>query len=123
MKKLIVPAIILIAVIAAFAVNETIFSKANVEPYPTFQVTVYQTGGSPTQPYAEVIVENSSGTPVKTGTTDGSGVVSWVWDQPYGNYTVKSWYPARPNDGQSGQTLVSYSGSSTYTSVTLGRNY
>ncbi|MFZ1320043.1 MAG: hypothetical protein WAT71_00660 [Ignavibacteria bacterium] len=122
-KKLFIPAIFIIAIFSALVINNNIFSNTQSNPAPTFQVTVYQTGGSTIQANAEVIVENSNGNTVKSGTTNSSGIVSWSWDQPYGNYTVKAWYPTRPLDGQSAQNTVNYSGSSIYTSVTLGPNY
>ncbi len=60
---------------------------------------------------------------VESGTTGSDGKVGWSWTHAIGHYTVKAWYPAMPNDGQNGQTSVSYSGASVITSVTLGPNY
>lgn len=122
-KKLITSAILIIAIFTALAISNNIFSKANSDPYPTFQVTVYQTNGTTAQSGAEVVVYDSNNNQLLTGTTDGSGVKSWSWTYGYGTYTVKSWYPARPNDGQNVQKTVIYSGASIYTSVILGPNY
>ena len=121
-KKIYVTSAFVIVLITALILNQNIFSNISM-PYPTFQVTVYQTSSTTPQGNAEVIIENSSGSTVKTGTTNGSGIVSWVWDQPNEDYTIKTWYPARPNDQQSAQKTVTYSGASIYTTITLGPVY
>lgn len=121
-KKIYVTSAFVIVLITALILNQNIFSNISM-PYPTFQVTVYQTSSTTPQNLAEVIVENSSGTEVKRGTSDSYGIVSWVWDQPNGNYTIKTWYPARPNDQQTAQKIVTYSGASIYTTITLGPVY
>jgi len=121
-KKIYVTSAFVIVLITALILNQNIFSNISM-PYPTFQVTVYQTSSTTPQNLAEVIVENSSGTEVKRGTSDSYGIVSWVWDQPNGNYTIKTWYPARPNDQQTAQKTVTYSGASIYTTITLGPVY
>lgn len=125
MKKLILTlSVILFVIMTAFVINGNLVSKDNVNTqYPTFQVTVYKTGGSQTQSGVEVVVYDSNNNPIESGTTDGSGVKSWVWTHGYDTYTVKAWYLPRPNDGQNGQTTVVYSGASIYTSITLGPNY
>ncbi|HQY21901.1 MAG TPA: hypothetical protein PK294_12860 [Ignavibacteria bacterium] len=125
MKKIIVIAsFVLIALFTVFAINDNLLSKDTSEnPAPTFEVTVYQTGGSTVQANTEVVVYDANANIVESGTTLSNGKVSWSWNHGYGNYTVKAWYPARPLDGQSAQTIVNYSGSSIYTSVTLGPNY
>lgn len=122
-KKLLIPAILFIAIFTFLSINNNILSNSERNPFPTFQVTVYQTGGTSTQANAEVIVENSNGNTVKSGTTNSSGIASWIWDQPNGNYTIKAWYPDRLLDGQSAQNTVNYSGATIYTSVTMGPNY
>ena len=121
-KKIYVTSAFVIVLITALILNQNIFSNISM-PYPTFQVTVYQTSSTTPQNLAEVIVENSSGTEVKRGTSDSYGIVSWVWDQPNGDYTIKAWYPARPNDQQTVQKTVTYSGASIYTTITLGPVY
>ena len=121
-KKIYVTSAFVIVLITALILNQNIFSNISM-PYPTFQVTVYQTSSTTPQNLAEVIVENSSGTEVKRGTSDSYGIVSWVWDQPNGDYTIKTWYPARPNDQQTVQKTVTYSGASIYTTITLGPVY
>ena len=126
MKKIfLISSVILFVFMTAFVINGNSVSKDNSNtPFPTFQVTVYQTSSTTPQGYAEVIIENSSGATVKTGTTySTTGIVSWVWDQPNGDYTIKTWYPARPNDQQSAQKTVTYSGASIYTTITLGPVY
>ena len=119
-----ISSVILFVFMTAFVFNGNSVSKDNSNtPFPTFQVTVYQTSSTTPQGNAEVIIENSSGSTVKTGTTNCSGIVSWVWDQPNEDYTIKTWYPARPNDQQSAQKTVTYSGASIYTTITLGPVY
>ena len=123
-KMMIISSVILFAIMTAFVINGRSDSGNNTStPLPTFQVTVYQTSSTTPQNLAEVIVENSSGTQVKRGTSDSYGIVSWVWDQPNGDYTIKAWYPARPNDQQTAQKTVTYSGASIYTTITLGPVY
>ena len=124
MKKKIVllSAVLLIAITSAFAINGNLFSNSE-NPLPNFQVTVYQTGGTTTQSGAEIEVYDSSNNPVFSGTTGAGGVYSRPWPGSLGNYTVKAWYPARPNDGQNGQNGFTYSGADIVTSVTLGPNY
>ena len=126
MKKIfLISSVILFVFMTAFMISGRSDSGNNTStPLPTFQVTVYQTASTTPQGYAEVIIENSSGATVKTGTTySTTGIVSWVWDQPNGDYTIKAWYPARPNDQQSAQKTVTYSGASIYTTITLGPVY
>jgi len=124
MKKKIVllSAVLLIAVVSAFAINGNLFSNSG-NPLPNFQVTVYQYGGSSTQMDAEIEVYDSGNNPLFSGTTGTGGIYSRDWPYSLGNYTVKAWYPARPNDGQNGQNGFTYSGASIVTSVTLGPNY
>ena len=87
------------------------------------QVTVYQQYGMGTQAGAEVVVYYENGNPWGNGTTNEVGVVAWAPPPPDGTYTVKAWYPPRPNDGQFGQTTVEVKSSVTATSVTLGPPY
>lgn len=124
MKKKIVllSAVLLIAMASAFAFNGNLFSNSE-NPLPNFEVTVYQTGGTTTQSGAEIEVYDSSNNPLFSGTTGTGGVYSRDWPYSYGNYTVKAWYPPRPNDGQNGQNGFTYSGADIITSVTLGPNY
>ena len=121
-KKIYVTSAFVIVLITALILNQNIFSNISM-PYPTFQVTVYQTSSTTPQANAEVVVYDSNQNIMESGTTDNYGKVTWSWNHSYGTYTVKAWYLARPNDSQNGQTTVSYSGASIYTSVTLGPNY
>lgn len=122
-KKVFVISAFVIALISILVINRNILSNTELVPWPSFKVTVYQTGGTGTQSGAEVVVYDSNNNPVESGTTDINGIKDWVWTHGYGNYTVKSWYLPRPNDGQNGQNTVSYSGASINTSVTLGPVY
>jgi hypothetical protein len=124
MKKKIVlmSAALLIAVASALAINGNLFSNSE-NPLPNFQVTVFQYGGGSTQSNAEIEVVDSNNGWILSGTTGSNGIYSCPWPGSLGNYTVRAWYPARPNDGQNGQTGFSYTGSSIITSVTLGPNY
>lgn len=123
MKKKIVllSAVIIFAIVSAFVLNGNLFS--NQEEVPVFLLTVYQTGGSPTQSGCEVEMYNSSGTRIKTGTTGTGGTCDLSGNWSTDTYTIKTWYPARPNDGQFGQTNQYYSGASVYPTITLGPNY
>lgn len=123
MKKKIVlmSTVLLIAVASALAINGNLFSSQ--EDVPVFLLTVYQTGGSTTQSGVEVEMYNSSGTRVKTGTTGTNGTCDLSGNWSTDTYTIKAWYPARPLDGQYGQTNQYYSGSSAYPNITLGANY
>ena len=115
-----ISSVILFVFMTAFVFNGNSVSKDNSNtPFPTFQVTVYQTGSTTPQAYAEVQIENSNGTLIKNSSTNSSGIVSWAWDQPNGDYTIKTWYPAKPNDQQTAQKTVTYSGASIYTTITL----
>ena len=121
---MIISSVILFAIMTAFVINGNSVSKDNSNtPFPTFQVTVYQTASTTPQGYAEVQIENSNGTLIRNSSTNSSGIVSWAWDQPNGDYTIKVWFPARPNDQQFAQKTVTYSGSSIYTTITLGPVY
>jgi hypothetical protein len=121
-KILVLSAVILIAVASAFAINGNLFSEQ--EDAPVFLLTVYKYGGGSTQNGAEVVMYNSSGGQVASGTTGLNGTYdlsSGSW--PTDTYTIKAWYPPRPNDGQNGQTNQYYDGSSVYPTITLGPNY
>ena len=123
-KMMIISSVILFAIMTAFVINGNSDSGTyTTTPFQTIHVTVYQTASTTPQAYAEVQIENSNGTLIKSCLTNSSGIVSWVWDQPNGDYTIKTWYPARPNDQQSAQQTVTYSGASIYTTITLGPVY
>lgn len=120
-KIVLFAAVILIAIASAFAINGNLFS--NQEEVPTFLLTVYKYGGGSTQSSAEVVMYNSSGGVVLTSSTIGNGTCDLSGNWPTDTYTINTWYPARPNDGQSGQTTQYYNGSSVYPNITLGANY
>ena len=115
-------AVLLIAVASALAINGNLLSNSE-NPLPNFKVTVYQYGGGSTQINAEIEVYDSNNNRLFSGTTGDGGIYSRDWPYSFGNYIVKAWYPARPNDGQNGQNGFTYSGASIVTSVTLGPNY
>ncbi|MBK8982044.1 MAG: hypothetical protein IPM38_06900 [Ignavibacteria bacterium] len=123
MKKKIVllSAVLLIAIASAFAINGNLFSSQ--EEVPEFLLTVYQYGGGSTQSGAEVVMYNSNGFEVKSGTTRSDGKFDLSGNWPTDTYTIKAWYPPRPNDGQNGQTNQYYNGISVYPNITLGPNY
>ncbi len=122
-RKILISSALFIVMITALIINQNIFSKTESLPYPTFQVTVYQTASSTPQANVRVRVYNSSDVQVETAITNSSGIVSWPWTHPTGDYTVKVWYPDQPNDGQNGQRVVTYSGADVITTVTLGPVY
>ena len=123
MKKKIVllSAVLLIAIASAFAINGNLFSSQ--EEVPEFLLTVYQYGGGSTQSGAEVVIYNSSGGIIMTGTTGSYGTCNLSGNHATDTYTIKAWYPPRPYDGQFGQTTQYYSGSSVSPTITLGPNY
>jgi hypothetical protein len=121
-KIVILSAVVLIAIASAFVINGNLFSNST-NILPNFEVTVYQYGGGSTQSGAEIEVYDSGNNVLFSGTTGTGGIYSKEWPYSLGNYTVKAWYPPRPNDGQNGQNGFTYSGSSIATSVTLGPNY
>ena len=125
MKKIfLISSVILFVFMTAFVINGNSVSKDNSNtPFPTFQVTVYQTNGTTVQPNARVKIFDSNNNQIETQLTNSSGIVSWVWTHPYGDYTIKAWYPDPPNDGQSAQRTVTYSGASIYTTLNLGPNH
>ena len=125
MKKIfLISSVILFVFMTAFMINGNSVSKDNSNtPFPTFQVTVYQTNGTTIQPNARVKIYDSNNSEIESKITNSSGIASWVWTYGYGDYTVKAWYPDLPNDGQNAQRVVTYSGASIYTTLNLGPNY
>ncbi|MBK9333013.1 MAG: hypothetical protein IPM96_11565 [Ignavibacteria bacterium] len=120
MKKITISAVLLFAVIATFAVNETISSKANSDPLPAFNIRVMQYGGASPQINAQVIYK-VGGSTVHTGTTDVNG---WCYiTLATATYDVYVFYPAQPNDGQSGSLLGYYHDSNDNETIVLGPNY
>ena len=110
-----------LTLLTALIINQNIFSDT-INTYPSLEITVYQKSITTPQANAEVTVENSDGILVTRGITNSSGIVSWEWDQPYGDYTIKVWYPT-VNFIKKAQKTVTYSGSSIYATIILGENH
>lgn len=120
MKKITITAVLVIALIATLAVNETISSKANSDPLPGFNIRVMQYGGISPQQGASV--KYFIGTTLQfSGTTDVNG---WCYTTlETGTYDVYAYYPPQPNDGQSGSLLGFYHDSNDNEVIVLGPNY
>ena len=120
MKKITITAVLVIALIATFAVNETISSKANSDPLPGFNIRVMQYGGTNYQNGAEVVYK-INGNVVHTGITWDNG---WYYTTlEAATYDVYVYYPPRPNDGRSGSLLGYYHDSNDNETIVLGPNY
>jgi hypothetical protein len=122
MKKKIISTVIVLAAIATFAFNETISSKANSDPIPlpAFNIRVMQYGGTSPQVNAQVVYK-VGGSTVHTGTTDVNG---WCYiTLATATYDVYVYYPAQPNDGQTGSLLGFYHDSNDNETIVLGPNY
>ncbi|MBK9333019.1 MAG: hypothetical protein IPM96_11595 [Ignavibacteria bacterium] len=120
MKKIIISTVIVLAAIATFAVNETISSKANSDPLPAFNIRVMQYGGTSPQINAQVLYK-VGGSIVYEGETDANG---WCYiTLATATYDVYVYYPAKPNDGQSGSLLGYYHDSNDNETIVLGPNY
>jgi len=103
-KKILIPAIVIIAIVAALVINKDIFSNSNSEPFPPFNIRVLQTTGSTPVQNAQVRYW-TGGTNVYTALTDIDG---WCYiTLAAGTYDVYVYYPAQPNDGQAA-SLLSY---------------
>ncbi|MEO7357978.1 MAG: hypothetical protein ABIY50_10730 [Ignavibacteria bacterium] len=121
-KKLLIPAILIIAIFTAVVFNETILTKANAEPLPLpgLNIRVMQTGGSSPQANAQVLYK-VGGTTVYDGRTGSNG---WCYiTLATATYDVYVYYPALPNDGQSGSLLNYYHDSDDNETIVLGPNY
>ena len=122
MKKITITAVLVIALIATLAFNETISSKANSDPLPlpAFNIRVMQYGGTSPQVNAQVLYK-VGGSTVYDGRTDENG---WCYiTLATATYDVYVYYPAQPNDGQSGSLLGYYHDSNDNETIVLGPNY
>jgi hypothetical protein len=122
MKKITITAVLVIALIATLAVNETISSKANSDPLPlpAFNIRVMQYGGTTPQQGAQVIYYLGS-TYVTEELTNGDG---WCYKTlETGTYNVNVYYPPQPNDGRSGSLLNYYHDSNDNETIVLGPEY
>ena len=122
MKKITITAVLVIALIATLAVNETISSKANSDPLPlpAFNIRVMQYGGTTPQQGAQVIYYLGS-TYVTEELTNGDG---WCYKTlETGTYNVYVYYPPQPNDGRSGSLLNYYHDSNDNETIVLGPEY
>ena len=122
MKKITITAVLVIALIATLAFNETISSKANSDPLPlpAFNIRVMQYGGTTPQQGAQVIYYLGS-TYVTEELTNGDG---WCYKTlETGTYNVYVYYPPQPNDGRSGSLLNYYHDSNDNETIVLGPEY
>jgi hypothetical protein len=122
MKKITITAVLVIALIAMLAFNETISSKANSDPLPlpAFNIRVMQYGGTTPQQGAQVKYYLGS-TFVTEDLTNGDG---WCYKTlETGTYNVYVYYPQQPNDGRSGSLLNYYHDSNDNETIVLGPEY
>jgi len=107
----------------ALPISQNIFSNTNSHHQPTFQVTVFQAASTNPQANARVRVYDNNNNQVETAITNHSGIVSWPWTHPIGEYKIIAGYAGQPNDAQTGQRVVTCSGANVVTTVTLGDVY
>jgi hypothetical protein len=91
-------------------------------PYVHFVFQVKSFGCSSAQQNAEVeLWSNSTGEKVAGPTlTNSNGEVDWPANFSPGYYTVKVWYPARPNDCQCRTKVVYFNGTDFWDYLCLG---
>jgi len=115
-----IPALLVLLISSYFIINSYSTLKSEPMPAPYFNVRVLQYGGTISQNNAEVVYKQGGST-VYTGTTDNNG---WVYTTlASGTYDVYVYYPARPNDQQSGSLLNHYHDGDENVSITLGPVY
>ncbi len=120
MKKITIMAVLVIALIATLAFNESNSSKANSDPLPGFNIRVMQYGGTTPQQGAQVKYYLGS-TFVTEDLTNGDG---WCYKTlETGTYNVYVYYPQQPNDGRSGSLLNYYHDSNDNETIVLGPEY
>jgi len=119
-KIFLIPAIFVLAISSYFVFNSFgIFESENLL-LPYFNVRVLQNASSSPQANAEVVFKQG-GTTLYTATTNSNG---WVYyTLATGTYDVYVYYPARPNDQQSGSLLSHYHDGDENVSISLGPVY
>ncbi len=122
MKKITITAVLVFALIAALAFNESISSKANSDPLPlpAFNIRVMQYGGTTPQENAQVKYYLGSSLEYE-GSTDGNGWCNITLQT--GTYNVYVYYPPQPNDDRSGSLLNFYHDSNDNETIVLGPEY
>ncbi|MBK6875300.1 MAG: hypothetical protein IPG99_02225 [Ignavibacteria bacterium] len=122
MKKISITAVLVIALIATLAFNETISSKANSDPLPlpAFNIRVMQYGGTTPQQGAQVLYYLGSSLQYD-GRTDANGWCNITLQA--GTYNIYVYYPPQPNDGCSGSLLNFYHDSNDNETIVLGPEY
>ncbi len=119
-KIYVIPAFLVLVISSYFALNSFNKGKTEPPPAPYFNVRVLQFGGSSPQYNAEVVYKQNGNT-VYSANTNTNG---WVYySLATGTYDVYVYYPARPNDQQSGQLLNHYHDGDEDVSITLGAVY
>ena len=119
-KIFIIPVLLVLLISSYFVLNSYSTLKSEPMPSPYFNVRVFQYGGTIPQNNAEVVYKQGGST-VYTSTTDNTG---WVYTAlASGTYDVYVYYPARPNDQQSGSLLNHYHDGDENVSISLGPVY
>ena len=104
-KIYIIPAFLILVISSYFVLNSFNTVKTEPPPAPYFNVRVLQFEGSSPQVNAEVVYKQN-GNQITSGISNSDG---WVFKSlNSGTYDVYVYYPARPNDQQSGQLLNHY---------------
>ncbi len=122
-KKLSLPAIIIAAVFTLLIINKEIVSQSRADPFPKFQVTVYQADGLSVQANVEVAIFDSDNNIIESGITGSDGKVVFSWTHADGKYLVKAWYVSIPGHRMNGRTAFIYSGATTDISITLDSKF
>ncbi|MEO8666182.1 MAG: hypothetical protein ABI462_11875 [Ignavibacteria bacterium] len=122
-KKLSLPAIIIAGVFTLLIINKEVVSQTRANPYPKFQVTVYQADGLSVQPNVEVAIFDSNNNIIESGITGNDGKVVFSWTHAEGKYLLKAWYVSIPSHRMNGRTTFLYSGAATDVSITLGSTF
>ena len=118
-KKISLPAIVIAAVFTLLTINKEIVSQTRANPFPKFQVTVYQADGLSAQANVEVAIFDSDNNIIESGITGSDGKVVFSWTHGDGKYLVKAWYVSIPSHRMNGRTSFKYSGAVTDVSIML----
>lgn len=117
MKAKILSTALFVILFSVFFLNNNSYSQ---DKLPAFNVKVLQ--HMSTNPAAGVtVIYKLNGVTVHTGITDTDGKVYWTANS--GTYDIYVFYPAPPNDGQSGTSLGFFHNGPDLVTISLGPWY
>lgn len=119
-KIFIIPVLLVLLISSYFVLNSYSTLKSEPMPAPYFNVRVLQNTSSSPQVNAQVIYKQN-GTTIYSATTDINGWVYYSLNS--GTYDVYVYYPAQPNDQQSGTLLNHYHDGDENVTISLGPVY